>query len=523
MLLDQVSIHSWINNNQIKTESGTPIDFTTHRYLFDIYRDNSKYLCCLKAGQIGFSTMAILKTLWLAKNRNINIGYILPTVDMVEKFVGSKVNRMAQNNDIIGQWMKDKDKISEKQIGDAYIFYLGAQTERSAIMLTLDMLVADEYDKAPQNILEIYDSRLQHSKHGYKWVFSNPTAPDFGSDKFWKISDQKKWFIKHSCGEEYILNESCIDYIQEKYICPECGEEITDEERRKGEWKATARGEWSGYWIPLWINPMVPAKKIAEYKRTKSAQYFANFVAGMPYMGSGDTVQASTIISCLSLKTNPQDGRVIIGVDTGLPTHYVLANKHGFFHYDTCSDPSTGKDPYKELEALLARFPGSIIVSDQGGDLSGMRVLQARFPGRVFLVWYRKDRKTQELITWGEGAKYGEVYADRNQLMQLFIDEMRDKRTVFNGTEAEWQDYITHWLNIYRVWETDEAGLVDKTKGFKWERQGPDHWVHATMYARIGLDKFAENRGKVVSMDTFGFTTGSSDTGDITGRQLFEL
>src|SRR6267142_1555634 len=190
MLLDKISIHSWINSNQIKTESGAVLDFSTHRYLFDIYRDESKYLCCIKAGQIGFSTMAILKTIWLSRNKGMDVGYILPTVEMVQKFVGSKVNRMAQQNPIIQTWMKDKDSISQKQIGKNYIHYLGAMTDRSAIMLSLDMLVADEYDKAPQEILEIYDSRLQHSKHGYKWVFSNPTLPDFGVDRYWAISDQ---------------------------------------------------------------------------------------------------------------------------------------------------------------------------------------------------------------------------------------------------------------------------------------------------------------------------------------------
>jgi phage terminase large subunit GpA-like protein len=280
MLLDQLSIHAWIELNQIKTESGQSLDFHTHRYLYDIYRDNSKFLCCTKAGQIGFSTMAILKTIWLSRNRHIDVGYILPTVDMVQKFVGSKVNRMAQKNPVIQGWMKDKDSITQKQIDQNYIHYLGAQTERSAIMLSLDMLVADEYNKSPQEILETYDSRLQHSIHGYKWVFSNPTIPDFGVDRFYDISDKKRWHITHSCGKTYVMDESCIDYNAETYRCHHCGGVISREAIRMGEWY-DKHGEkwkgyldnpngWSGYWIPLWINPMMTADKICEYKRTKT-------------------------------------------------------------------------------------------------------------------------------------------------------------------------------------------------------------------------------------------------------------
>ena len=126
-------------------------------------------------------------------------------------------------------WFKDKNSIKQKQIGENYIFYLGAQTDRSAIMLSLDMLVADEYDKSPHDILEIYNSRLQHSNYGYKWVFSNPTIPDFGVDRFWAMSDKKMWHIKHSCLNIYPMTEDCIDYVQEKYICPHCKGEIQAE------------------------------------------------------------------------------------------------------------------------------------------------------------------------------------------------------------------------------------------------------------------------------------------------------
>lgn len=451
----------------------------------------------MKAGQIGFSTMAILKTIWLSKNRKIDCGYILPTVEMVQKFVGSKVNRIAQQNKIISEWMKDKDSITQKQIGENYIHYLGAQTERSAIMLSLDMLVADEYDKAPQNILEIYDSRLQHSKFGYKWVFSNPTSFDFGVHNFWKKSDQKKWHVTHSCGTQFILDEKCINYDLEIYQCPGCQKEISDEERRMGEWIPTAQGEWSGYWIPLWIHPHKSAKDIKELKK-KSLEYFANFVAGLPYAGSGNQVSANTITRCLSSKVNEQKPRVIIGVDTGLPIHYVLANSQGYFFYGKCSDPTTGKDPYVELEALLKRFPQSIIVCDGNGDLSGIRVMREKYPGRVFLCFYGRKLLSNEIIRWQTNERYGEVWVERNKIIQQFIDEMTDKRVTFNGSEEEWQDYITHWLNLHREWEYDESGQIDRQKGFVWNRTGPDHWAHATIYARIGLEKFSKIMAEVV-------------------------
>ena len=51
----------------IKTEVGRKLDFKKHLFLFDIYNDFSSLQVIYKAAQIGFSTLAIIKSLWLAK------------------------------------------------------------------------------------------------------------------------------------------------------------------------------------------------------------------------------------------------------------------------------------------------------------------------------------------------------------------------------------------------------------------------------------------------------------------------
>ncbi len=498
-LLEQASLHAFIALNGIRTETGDILDFHKYRFMFDLYSDRSHLIVCMKAAQIGFTTFEILKTAHECRFEKYDIIYVLPTADDVKKFSGGKTNKILAQNPIMAEWTKDKDSVEQKQFGQNTIYYQGSWTERAALMITAKKLVVDEYDRCKPEIVEQYDSRLQSISNPKKAFFSNPSAPDFGVDKFYKKSDQKKWHITHSCGQTYVMDESCIDYNKELFICPHCHEEILDEERRMGEWKATSVGEWSGYWIPLWIAPWMKAKHIAAYKREKTPEYFANFVAGLPYIGSGNKVSAQTIINCLNSEVNSQDGRVIIGVDTGLPIHIVIANKQGFFYYATLSDPTTGKDPYTELEGYLKRWPKSIIIADQGGDLIGIRKLQANYPGRVFLVWYRRDTKGVELIKWGENDEYGKVTADRNRLIQLFIDEMNDRRVTFNGTEGEWQEYIAHWLNIYRVWEENALGVNE----FKWERTGADHYVHASIYARIGLSKYAETMATIVGNDMF--------------------
>jgi len=491
-LLEQISIHAWINNHSIKTEAGELIDFKKYRFMFDVYADRSPLITCMKCAQIGFTTYEILKSAHQCKNEGIDILYVLPTADDVKRFSGGKTNKIIANNPILQSWTKDKDSIEQKQFGNNTIYYQGSWTERAALMITAKKLVVDEYDRCKQEIVEQYDSRLQSIADPQKAFFSNPSIPDFGVHKWYLKSDQKKWHITHSCNETYVMDENCIDYEKELYICPKCNTEITEDNIVNGQWIPTSKGEWSGYWIPLWIAPWMTAKHIAKMKREKTQEFFDNFVAGRPFYGSGNKVQAQTIYQNVTNDVNDQSGTIIIGVDTGLPIHYVIGNKQGIFYYGKCEN-------YDVLESYLKRWENSIIISDQGGDLIGIRQLQQKYPSRVFLCYYRSDRKTQRLIDWGQGDEHGKVIADRNRVMQLLIDELSDKRIPLNGTQEDYKPLVEHFNNIYRVKKENALGIME----YKWERTGADHWVHSMVYWRIGLDKYSDNMAEIVGSDPF--------------------
>lgn len=517
--LENISIHAWIQKYGIKTETGEKLDFHTYRFLFDVYADRSPLICCLKAAQIGFSTYEILTTAFECRNDGIDIIYVLPSDDDVKRFSGGKTNKIIAQNPILGTWTKDKDSTEQKQFGQNTIYYEGAWTERAALSTTAKKLVVDEFDRCKQEVVEQYDSRLQSTANPRKAFFSNPSMPNVGVHKYYLLSDQKKWHVRHlgrpgmisftgydtlptesKCGQEFVLDESCIDYQQEKFVCPHCHGEITDEDRRMGEWKPTAEGKWSGYWIPLWLAPWMSAANIAEMKRDKTPEYFANFVAGLPYIGGEDTISPQTVLKNVIPNVNSQEGRIVIGVDTGLPIHYTIMNKEGAFYYGKC-------DNYDKLEEFLKRWPEAIIVSDQGGDLIGIRELQKRYPSRVFLCYYRKDGKRLELIKWGEDLELGTVVVDRNRMLQLIVEQMRDTgRFRFNGSVEDWTEFASHFANIYREQIVVAGGQNkdDRTlygTEYVWKRNGPDHFVHTFLYALTGMDKYAENEAKIIGMD----------------------
>ena len=99
--LESENILIWLDNQRIKTEDGKDIDFYNHRYLWDIYNDWSPKIVCLKAAQICFTVTAIIKAIYAAKHKKLNIIYTLPSEGDINDIVSSKVNNIINNNPIL--------------------------------------------------------------------------------------------------------------------------------------------------------------------------------------------------------------------------------------------------------------------------------------------------------------------------------------------------------------------------------------------------------------------------------------
>lgn len=477
------NIHVFLEAYNISNDQGDRLDFTDHPYLWDIYQDFTPIQAYLKAAQIGMSTTINHKALWTAKNKKMDIIYSLPSSADIKDFVSGKTNRLIANNPIYQEWCEDKDSIEQKRVGDNVIYFKGTWTERAAIATPADLYISDETDRSKQEIVQQFKTRLQHSKFGWEWYFSNPSAPGNGVDRYWELSDQKHWFVKcQHCGHEWYLSMDNImkdDKGKAYYGCLKCRQEL---DRRKGRWIAKYKGrEISGYWIPLFIVPNKSAQYVLDKKEELTEEQFTNYVIGLPYIGRGNKLTRQMFLQNLNPEFCPREGITVIGVDTGVNINYELINKHGVYFYDKI-------DNYEPLRKLMRENPTWIMVIDQGGDIVHPRELREEFPNRVFLCFFRADQKNDKLITWDDDE--GIVVADRNKMLQLCVDEISDKRQMFYGTESEWNEYFLEWLGMYRTQEESPLG----TPIFKWNKPptGRCDYPFAHVYARIGLDRFSE-------------------------------
>lgn len=479
------SIIGWMLKNKILTETGKPFDFKSHPFLFDVMCDWSPKQVWLKAPQIGGSIVANLKLLWLVPRKKLNAIYVLPTASDVRDFVSGKTNMLISQNKCLSDLIVDKDSIEQKRIGDNTVYFRGAETERAALSVSSDLNIFDEVDRfRNKHVMEQYRSRLQHSDYKYEWYFSNPSVEGNGVHQLWGRSSQRHWFIScDKCSKKQFLSwPESVDVGRQAFVCKHCNKVLGEEARLKGSWHAAIsaiKPEYSGYWFSLLMVPWVTAAEVIHLYQTKSAEYFANFVLGIPFVGNGAKLTEQEFFDNLESGVNTITDPIVIGLDTGLPNWYVVGNRQGIFYNGKC-------DGYDEIRRLLVRYPHSILVADQGGDLIGVRELQEEYPGRVFLCYYRSDRKTMQIVDWGKGEESGKVIVDRNRMIQQLVDEIRAKRIPLFGSKSDWWQVWLHFANMYRTVEEDANG----NERFVWERSGADHSAHACTYWRIGVDKF---------------------------------
>lgn len=480
-MLDQASIHNWIVKNKILTEDGKPLDFFNHLFLFDIAKDFSPKQVIYKCSQVGGSLINVIKVIYLMKQKGYNGIYSLPTQTDARDFVNGKVNRLVANNDIFKEYVKDQDSIEQKRIGDNVLYFRGSFTEKAAIMIPSDVNVYDEEDRSNLAVIDTYASRLKHSDYKGEWHFSNPSVLGHGVSRYWSRSDQKEWFVVCPiCKDEQYLkwpDNVCME--RGVFQCSKCHAELPDEARRIGRWvKKFKDKEFSGYHVSHLMAPWMTAKEIISDFENKPADYFYNFVLGLPYVSEDSTVSPDMIFRNCTDDINSQE-QVVIGCDSGIKKHYVMGNKEGIFRYGVTED-------WEDIERLLHEYEDAILVVDAMPDITGPRLLRQKFPGRVFLCHYARDRKTMQLVRWGTNKEAGSVLVDRNRMIQLVVDEFNQRRIPLNGKPRDFDEYYSHWETMYRQEDTDALGMPV----FIWESSnGVDHYAHASIYWRAGMTR----------------------------------
>lgn len=499
------NIHLFRKLYDIKNEQGNSLEFVDRPFLWDIYEDMSPFQVVLKAPQIGMTTLMTIKSFWVANYKKKDIIYTLPTQSDVHEMASSSINRIVAQNPIFTQWIKDRDSVESKRVGNQTIHYRGTWTTKQAMMVPSQLNIHDEVDASKPDVIEQYETRLQATADGWRWYFSHPTLPDQGVDKFWQLSDQKHWFIgcPHCDAMQYLSWPESIDKNRRCFVCKKCNGVLSNNDRRNGKWYPKHKDkQFSGYWVSQLMCPWISADKILNDFAEKSSEYFYNYVLGLPYLGGDAKLTQQHLFQNLTGKNDVADKteRVVIGIDTGKKLDFVIGNERlGLFYHGDAND-------YSILNGFMQRWPLAIAVIDAGGDFIGAQKFYEQWSGRVFKAYAGEDRKSNTLVRWGEVDDFGQVIYDLNRMWQLCVDEFRDHRLPLQGTEQDWWEYWLDWRNMSRIKVFDS--ITNQFKGIKWVRNGRNHRASATLFWRVGMERFSGGMAAFINPSSVSVNKG---------------
>lgn len=477
---------AWLTLNKTLTENQQPLEFTQHRFLLDLYADMHDDIVVIKSAQVGESVERIFKALWCANFLDANIIYVLPTKNITDDFVVPKVNPIIAANPHIAKLIKNDSK-SLKQVGKRFIYFSGAFSESAAIMKSADILILDELDRMKsQAIVNMFDSRLQASKLGYRWRLSNPSGIGYGVDALWKDSDMRYWFVECShCAHRAWMDFSkeemyegkfshYIDQEKEIYACGNCELEIYDKDRINGEWITRYPSRHRhGYWISQMMAPWVSAKRILEQKEESNIEFFYNFVLGKAYTPSDMIVNRETILRACAPSLITKSG-VAMGVDQDAGgQYYVLMTSEGIFAHGYAKS-------WEEIEHLKLMYSATLVIDPNPYSTYPKKLAQKY---RDVYLCYFKEMKGLEITEWNGST----VYADRTRIIDLVANEITNATLLFREHPYELEDIIAHWKNIYRTTEEKEDGRV-KSVWLKQDNKQSDY-PFAMLYARLALSR----------------------------------
>lgn len=362
--------------------------------------------------------------------------------------------------------------------------------------------------------------------------WSTPTVANYGINRLYNQSDQRRWFYKcEHCGYEQTMDyEKNIQQVHKdgvdldglvvkpgtfQFVCQKCHRPL--DRWYSGHWVVTnpGSGRIHGYNISQMDAVWVTADALKQSEmRAESKQFFYNYTLGFPYEDKGTKFNDEDVTMHIDPSYEKPDSRegykfVVSGIDWGQHDHHIVTlgtRADGQIDLmDLTRVPrSTGVEHIEEDLNLVVRtlnkYQPDLILADQG--FSGNYVdLLAKYFGmdRVYGVIVRSALSNGDPMAHFSNGD-GKVTLDK--LTQNIIAMSNIKRGdihFWNGflRNENGQRFITHFKNV--VIRTDEkenkqTHLIEHDRVIL--RKGPDHFAQSFAYAMAGLNELMKEEAQ---------------------------
>lgn len=547
---DQIPLNDWITT--YTTYRRRPFSFRRFPFQEKIAGDDHPALTVIKCSQIGLTEIQVRKFFaMLRRNNGISGIFSLPNDDMRKRLYTTRMSPILQTDDIFNPLTGEKPVRRQDlvQIGDSFGYITGC-TEGEATSIPADMLFHDELDLSPQDIIGLYQSRLQGSDMKITQSFSTPTFMGYGVDRQYSLSDQHQYLIRcESCNhwqfpvfDHRFISVPKLDIEVEKLTdltaeqiadldlsnafikCEKCHKPLNLADPKKREWVAAmpSRTQTRGYKVNPFSTDRLSLDyifhQLSQYKEKENLKGFYNTVLGEPYTESSAQIQKHDIEKCFASSPNPpnvsKDKAAYIGIDMGQMCHIVIVldndekGKEPFVYFDIVNIHQLSerlaelRRIYPIVQGCVDRYPYTPTVDAFRDSTNGL-IMPIHFGGNAIIA-PKKD----------EGDNI--IYYTANRTVTL--DRVRtcvvDQNAVLAGYGPYRETIITHLRDLVR----DE----NPEKEPEWKKlNGNDHFFFAMSYAllakRVSNHMFISNyNGKQTVLSIFGSNLGKDAIQDIT-------
>jgi hypothetical protein len=526
----EMSMGEWLCQNT--TLRGRPFSFKRYPFQRAIADDLHPNMDVIKPSQVGLSEIQVRKSLaFLARNRGTTLIFTMPNEKMFERMSTTRILPIVKEEKVFNLETRSGEKPVRSrgliQVGSSFMYVTGA-TEGDATSISADAVFNDEVDLTDQQMLALFNSRLQNSDWKLNQRFSTPTFNNFGVDQGYQVSDAREYLCKcDACGhwnlplfsrafvdipglpddlehlheiDESLLDTGRIDLVNAQVVCEKCRAPLDLGRESNREWVAQfpSRTHARGYRVrPFSTDRLGPDYIIAQLLKYKSRDYLRgwyNTVLGEAFTGGNARLSDADINMCFTAKMTRSDSErdlpTWIGVDMGQVCHLTVGQGDSIESMHVIEFRTV---PVEELPSVVAELLATFNViggavdrhpytptADALWELSQGRILPVEYRGQKEFNLI-KDELESEIIRYAQ--------ANRTALIDEVARLVRLHRIRFSGYGQQKNTISEHLKDMVR----DE----NPEKPASWVKlTGNDHYFHSLAFLIAGVKLKEYEQGK---------------------------
>lgn len=453
----------------------------------------------------------------LMRHDGISLIFTLPNEKMYKRISKARIKPLVQNDRAFHSPGASKDQSMDlMKIGSSFLYVTGS-SEADATSIDADIIMNDEIDLSDQEMIALFNSRLQGSDMRVNQRFSTPTYEGFGVHKGFVSSDQHQYLARcQCCGhwqqpefnrdfiripglpdyvedlqdlEEKLLDDGVIQLDGACVLCEKCYKPLDLSNHDKREWvaKYPSRTHARGYEVSPFSTERLDVPYILgqlfKYKRRGNLKGFNNTVLGKPHNDLDARLSEHMIEACFTGCTRPPEYDPslphFMGVDVGQTCYITIARGHDpkkleWVLFETCPAESLAERTTRlceiyHIEAGTSDRHPYTPTSNEVRDATKGLIVPAEYRGT------KEINEVQDAI-----GNLSHIQIDRTTMIDYVANGVRGRGYTFNGYGDDKGIISSHLRDMVR--DVPDEGAA------RWVKlTGEDHYFHSMAFLIAGM------------------------------------